>query len=146
MSEQDIITQAISILEKRLQKPAHAIESPADTAHYLRLHLSEKEYESFSVMFLDSQHRLLSLKELFKGTINSAPVYPREVVKAVLSFNAAAVILAHNHPSGLATPSNADHRITNRIKSALELIDVKTLDHVVVGHDSAYSFAEHNLI
>jgi DNA repair protein RadC len=96
-------------------------------------------------MFLDNQHHLISFEELFFGTIDSASVYPREVVKAALKTNAAAVIFAHNHPSGDATPSQADKRITQRLKDALALVDIRVLDHIVIG-DSAVSFAERGLL
>jgi DNA repair protein RadC len=99
----------------------------------------------FAVMFLDNQHRLIAFEELFFGTIDSASVYPREVLKAALKVNAAALIFAHNHPSGDATPSQADKQITQRLKEALALVDIRVLDHIVVG-DSAISFAERGLL
>lgn len=95
----------------------------------------------FSILLLDSQHRLIEYRELFFGTIDAAPIYPREVVKLVLEFNAAAVILAHNHPSGVAEPSQADRRITERLTEALKMIDVRVLDHIIIG-ESCVSFAE----
>ncbi|MEZ8076857.1 DNA repair protein RadC, partial [Vibrio sp. FF112] len=107
--------------------------------------LKAYEREVFAVMFLDNQHHLISFEELFFGTIDSASVYPREVVKAALKTNAAAVIFAHNHPSGDATPSQADKRITQRLKDALALVDIRVLDHIVIG-DSAVSFAERGLL
>lgn len=95
--------------------------------------------------FLDSQNRILEYKELFRGTINAASVYPREVVKEVLALNAASVILAHNHPSGVSTPSQADKLITTKLQQALNLIDVSIVDHIIIG-ETSYSFAEHGLI
>ncbi|MFK4751082.1 RadC family protein [Oceanobacter antarcticus] len=144
--EQNVINQAIEILEARLQKPEQALCSPQDTFNYLKLKLSELEHEVFSILFLDNQNRLLKSKELFRGTIDGAAVYPREVVKAALAFNAAAVIFAHNHPSGVSEPSTADRHITERLKSALELVDIRTLDHVIVGQGAPYSFAERGLL
>lgn len=144
--DQDIIEEALTILDARLRNPNPAFTNPNDSRDYLKLTLAELEYESFSVMFLDNQHRLLRLTELFRGTIDGAAVYPREVVKAALHFNAAAVILAHNHPSGVADPSRADRQITERLKQALSLVDIRTLDHIIVGHGEPYSFAEHGLL
>lgn len=108
---------------------------------YLALKLGAHEREVFAVMFLDSQHRLISFEEMFFGTIDAASVYPREVLKMALSHNAAAVIFAHNHPSGVPEPSQADKRITERLVEALKLVDIRVLDHIVVG-ESCVSFAE----
>tara|TARA_R110001592_G_scaffold213760_2_gene466569 strand:- start:99 stop:419 length:321 start_codon:yes stop_codon:yes gene_type:complete len=105
------------------------------------------EHESFGVFFLDNQHRVIEFeKNMFRGTIDSATVHPREVVKASLSFNAAAVIFAHNHPSGVCDPSQSYRRITERLKSALTLVDIQVLDHLVVGEGEIFSFAEHGMI
>lgn len=146
MSDQKIIDQAISILESRLHNPEYVIQSPKDTSHYLKLHFEGLEHESFRVMFLNNQHGLIKTEELFRGTLDGATVYPREVVKAALQFNAAAVIFSHNHPSGVSEPSLADKELTKRLKEALRLIDVRVLDHIVVGGANSYSFAEHGLI
>lgn len=113
---------------------------------YLSSQLRHSQREVFAVLFLDTQHRLIRYQELFMGTIDAAAVYPREVVKAALQFNAAAVILAHNHPSGVAEPSQADISITERIKRALDLVDVRLLDHFVVGDGSPVSLAERGLL
>ncbi len=115
-------------------------------ASYLKAHLSDKKREVFSMLLLDSQHQLIAYREMFRGTINSAVVYPRELVKQAMEDNAAAVILAHNHPSGLAEPSQADIQITRRIKEAFELIDVTVLDHFVIGRTSSVSFAQRGLL
>jgi len=112
----------------------------------VRLHLAKREREVFAVMFLDNRHRLLAYEELFFGTIDGASVHPREVVKAALAHNAAAVILSHNHPSGVAEPSQADQRITQRLKDALGLVDVRVLDHLIVGEGEPVSFAERGLL
>ncbi|WP_372430270.1 DNA repair protein RadC [Vibrio alginolyticus] len=119
--------------------------NPEATKTYLSCKLKHHEREVFAVMFLDNQHRLIAFEELFFGTIDSASVYPREVLKAALKVNAAALIFAHNHPSGDATPSQADKQITQRLKEALALVDIRVLDHIVVG-DSAISFAERGLL
>ncbi|MDX1490978.1 MAG: DNA repair protein RadC [Pseudohongiellaceae bacterium] len=116
------------------------------TRQYLRARLKHYEHEVFACLYLDNQHRVVSLEELFCGTIDGAAVYPREVVKRCLHNNAAAVIFAHNHPSGVSEPSQADISITQRLKSALNTIDVRVLDHVVVGANDVVSFAERGLI
>jgi DNA repair protein RadC len=115
------------------------------TKDYLTYKLAAHEREVFAVLLLDSQHRLIEFQELFFGSIDTASVYPREVVKAVLKANAAAVIFAHNHPSGIADPSQADISITKRLTDALGLIDVRVLDHIVVG-ETCVSFAERGLL
>ncbi|TXR54826.1 RadC family protein [Reinekea thalattae] len=123
-----------------------ALTSPTDTRNFLLAQMQALPREQFSCIWLDSQHRVLRFETLFYGTIDSAAVYPREVVKAALACNAAAVILAHNHPSGVAEPSSADQLITERIRSALDLVDVRLLDHMVVGQGVVISFAERGLI
>ena len=121
------------------------LDSPEATRRFLSAELRDAGQEVFAVLFLDNRHRVLAFERLFFGSINQASVHPREVVKAVLRHNAAAVILAHNHPSGVAEPSGADEAITQRLKTALELIDVRLLDHFVIG-DRAVSMAERGLI
>jgi DNA repair protein RadC len=123
-----------------------ALTSPADTEAYLRAHLRDLQHEVFCCLFLDNRHRVLRFTELFRGTIDGTSVYPREVVKEALAENAAAVILAHNHPSGVAEPSQADERITRRLKAALELVDIRLLDHLIVGDGAATSLASRGLI
>jgi DNA repair protein RadC len=122
------------------------IRSPADTEQFLMGKLAGLEHESFSIIYLDNRHRILDYKELFRGTIDGTSVYPREVVKEALKHNAAAIILAHNHPSGVAEPSQADERITKRLKAALELVDVRVLDHIIVGHAKTTSMASRGLL
>ncbi|EIF2701200.1 DNA repair protein RadC [Vibrio zhugei] len=119
--------------------------NPTNVKEYLKLKLGAHEREVFAVMFLDNQHQLISFEELFFGTIDAASIYPREVLKTALNHNAAAVIFAHNHPSGIAEPSQADKRITQRLIDALKLVDIRVLDHIVVGEDCV-SFAEKGLI
>lgn len=123
-----------------------ALGAPAAVRDYLRLSLGSRPHEVFVALFLDAQHRVLRIEELFRGTLTQTSVYPREVVKAALSANAAAVILAHNHPSGVAQPSRADELLTRQLRDALALVDVKLLDHFVVVADHALSFAEQGLI
>jgi DNA repair protein RadC len=123
-----------------------ALTSPEAVRDYLRLTLASLPHEAFVVLFLDSQHRLLAADELFRGTLAQTSVYPREVVKAALARNAAAVIFAHNHPSGVAEPSRADELLTQALKQALALVDIRTLDHFVVAGHRVVSFAERGLL
>ncbi|MFT5691075.1 MAG: DNA repair protein RadC [Oceanicoccus sp.] len=116
------------------------------TRQYLTAKLRDQQQEQFACLFLDSQHRVINFEILFYGTIDSASVYPREVVKRCLQLNAAAVILAHNHPSGVAEPSQADERITARLIAALALVDIRVLDHFIVGDGQLVSFAERGLL
>ena len=120
--------------------------NPSDTKRYLCLSLASLEWEVFACMFLDNKHRLISLEKVFYGTIDSATVHPREVVKLALEKNAAAVIFAHNHPSGVAEPSGADEMLTKRLKEALALVDIRVLDHIVVAGTEAVSLAERGLV
>ncbi|SMF23867.1 DNA replication and repair protein RadC [Alteromonadaceae bacterium Bs31] len=128
-------------MAENLQREAQ-FSSSKSVKDYLRAHLRDRKAEVFAVLFLDSQHRLIAFEEMFQGTIDGAAVYPREVVKRALSHNAAALIFAHNHPSGLAEPSNADRSITQRLKDALLLVEIRTLDHLVVGDSEVVSFAD----
>ena len=140
-----VIELARRSLQQRLaDRPA--FESPGAVRDYLRLQLAAREHEVFAVIFLDAQHRLLQFDEMFRGTLTQTSVYPREVVRRALALNAAAVILAHNHPSGVAEPSRADEFLTQSLKSALQLIDVRVLDHMVVARGGVVSFAERGLL
>lgn len=123
-----------------------ALLSPAAVRDYLRLTLSGREHEVFFVVFLDAQNRVIAGVELFRGTLTQTSVHPREVVKAALAHNAAGVILAHNHPSGVAEPSQADQTLTETLKRALALVDVRVLDHFIVGRGAACSFAERGML
>ncbi|MCO6413676.1 MAG: DNA repair protein RadC [Thiogranum sp.] len=118
------------------------LKNPSDTETYLTSRLRDYPYEVFACLFLDTRHRVITYEELFQGTIDSATVHPREVVRRALQHNAAAVILAHNHPSGLAEPSEADRRITGRLKDALGLVDIRVLDHFVIGDRGSVSFSQ----
>jgi DNA repair protein RadC len=122
------------------------IRSPADTEAYLQARLQHLGHELFCCLYLDNRHRVLAFVELFRGTVDGTSVYPREVVKEALAVNATAVILAHNHPSGVAEPSQADERITRRLRSALELVDIRLLDHLIIGDGRATSMASRGLI
>ena len=122
------------------------LTSPRACSEYLQLHFRGRQSEVFTVVFLDSQHRVRSVDDMFFGTIDGTTVHPREVVKRAIERNAAAVILAHNHPSGVAEPSQGDIRITERLRSALALIDVRVLDHLVIGDHVSVSFAERGLL
>jgi DNA repair protein RadC len=144
--EQKILREASAILERTLRRPGAALTSPELVADYLKFNIATRPYEVFVVLFLDNQHCLIESKELFRGTIDGASVYPREVVKEALQLNASAVILAHNHPSGIAEPSQADHNITRKLKEALALVEIRTLDHIVIGGTAHMSFAQHGLI
>ena len=123
-----------------------AIRSPSDTETFLQAKMRHLGHELFCCLYLDNRHRVLRFDEMFRGTIDGTSVYPREVVKEALRINAAAVILAHNHPSGVAEPSQADERITRRLKSALELVDIRLLDHLIIGDGKATSLAARGLL
>jgi len=144
------ILKALPELAKRYFEASlprgQAIRSPADTESYLIAKLRDLPHELFCCLYLDNRHRIILFDELFRGTIDGTSVYPREVVKQALSVNAAAVIVAHNHPSGVAEPSQADERITRRLKSALELVDIRLLDHLVIGDGKASSLAKRGML
>ena len=133
-----------SLAQELMQRPL--FDSTTRVKEYLRLQIGGREHEVFVVLFLDAQNRLIRLEELFRGTLTQTSVYPREVLKRALELNAAAVVLAHNHPSGAAEPSRADEFLTQTLKSALGLIDVRVLDHLVVTRSEAVSFAERGLL
>ena len=142
-SKDDVIEAALSFCVK---ERGDAIVSPLDARKWLQLKLNKLEHEEFWGLFLDRHNRIIELRKLFIGTVDGASVYPREVVKEALAVNAAAVILAHNHPSGVAEPSQADERITRRLKAALELVDIRLLDHLVIGAGGATSMASRGLL
>jgi DNA repair protein RadC len=144
-SGQDILERANALISQRYRPGAPVMSSPARTREFLRLRLGGLDYEIFSLLFLDSRHRLIEYVELFRGTISGASVHPREVVKEALARNAAAIVCCHCHPSGISTPSQADEHITQRLKEALQLVDIRLLDHLIVG-DTITSFAEMGLL
>ena len=144
-TDEEILDAARSILARRVRR-GRPLSNPHHTRDYLRLALAHLDYELFAVLFLDNRHRVIEFAPLFRGTVDGASVHPREVVKEALARNAAAVILAHNHPSGVAEPSAADELITSRVKDALALVDIRVLDHFVVTGDAIVSFAERGLL
>jgi len=132
-------------LDETLRRGA-PLTSPDLTRRFLASRLRDRPYEVFACLFLDNRHRVIEFCELFRGTVNGASVHPREVVRAALAHNAAAAILCHNHPSGVAEPSRADEQITRRLADALALIDIRVLDHIVIGDGTSVSFAERGLL
>ncbi|MCO5098544.1 MAG: DNA repair protein RadC [Rhodocyclaceae bacterium] len=145
-NEDWIIQQAIVLLERRVFKAGPRLERPAAVRDYLRLKLVAEPNEIFVVVFMNSMHDVLAVEPMFHGTINATSVYPRVVLQRALQLNAAAVIFAHQHPSGTTEPSNADRLLTEQLKTALALIDVRVLDHFVIGQGAPYSFAESGLL
>lgn len=144
-SSDEIIKQAERIIEQRFNQQQKLL-SPNDTRQYFIFKLALLEHEVFSVVLLDNQHRLLGYEQLFQGSLREVSIYPREVVKLSLRYNAAALILVHNHPSGDTEPSTADCQITQRLKAALDLIDVRILDHFIVAGNQTTSLAERGLL
>jgi len=138
---QAVLALAQRHLGETLQRDT-GLHSPEDTKRYLHSRLRDLPHEVFACLFLDSQHRVIRYEELFRGTLNGASVHPREVVKKTLQHNAAALIFAHNHPSGIAEPSHADRHLTRRLVEALELVEVRVLDHIVVGDSECVAFSE----
>ncbi|OXS14485.1 DNA repair protein RadC [Zobellella denitrificans] len=145
VTEADILHMANKLARRRLAK-GRVLDAPSKTFEALRTLLQECEHEIFAVVLLDNQHRILRFEQLFRGTIDAASVYPREVVKLALACNAAAAIFVHNHPSGDPEPSRADVAITQRLRDALSLVDIRTLDHVIVGLEGCVSLAERGQI
>jgi len=141
VTEDEIIRFACQIVGRRFKRGT-SLSSSSVSKRYFSLKLAGCEYEVFAAVFLDNQHQVLGFEELFKGTIDGCAVYPREVVKRALFHNAAAVIFVHNHPSGIPEPSSADKAITNRLKQALATVDIRVLDHFVVGGNQVESFQE----
>lgn len=144
-TEDEILEAAAHILQKRMIRSRQPVKDPTTTKQMLTTWIGTSEHEKFCGVFLDNQHRVIAFEVLSNGTIDGASVYPREVIKAALKHNAAAVIFAHNHPSGVAEPSAADRALTERLRGALAQVDIRTLDHFVVG-TSVVSFAERGWI
>jgi DNA repair protein RadC len=144
-SFQEVLDAARSALAKRVRRGT-GFTSPRITADYLRVRLSTLDHEVFCVIYLTKRHQFIACEDLFRGTIDGASVYPREVLKEALKHNAAAVILAHNHPSGVAEPSQADLDITRQLKKALDLVDIRVLDHLIIAGGDTVSFAERGLV
>lgn len=145
-AEQKVVRRAMAILEKHMRQPGVALTSPGAVRSFLRLRLAGELREVFVVLFLDAQHRVIEVVDMFHGTLTQTSVYPREVVRACIRWNAAAVIFAHNHPSGLAQPSQADEFLTRNLKEALLYVDVTVLDHFIVTDQQVMSFAERGLL
>ncbi|EAW4436634.1 DNA repair protein RadC [Salmonella enterica] len=143
LAAQQTIREALTLLEHQLREPGAAFTSTQAARDWLRLRMAGLEREEFMVLYLDNQHRLIAHETLFTGTINHTQVHPREVLKRALHFNAAAVILAHNHPSGDPAPSPEDQAITERLVQALALVGIRVPDHLIVGRNQVLSFAEH---
>ena len=143
-AESEVLNHAAELLAPRVL--GQILSSPRDAQDFLRAKLARLEHEVFAVLYLDNRHRVLAFEELFRGTINGTAVYPREVVKRALHHNAAALILVHNHPSGVAEPSRSDEVLTQRLREVLSLVDVRVLDHLVVGSEGVVSFADRGLV
>lgn len=141
VTESELLDIAKLLARRRLAR-GRKITLPTLAFEYLQVLLQDYEHEVFSALFLDSQHRVICFEELFRGTIDSASIYPREIVKQALACNAAAVILVHNHPSGDPEPSDGDRRITLRLKEVMSLMEIRVIDHIVVGAEGFFSFAE----
>lgn len=141
-----IVKMALQVLESQLKYQSESITAPSKVIDYLRLQLEDKDREHFLVLFLNNQNQLITSEVMFMGTINATEIHPREIARSALRHNAAAVILAHNHPSGNPEPSQADRYITQKIEEVLSLIDIRTLDHFIIGHAQMVSFAERGWI
>ena len=141
VTEADILLMARQLANLRLRR-GRALTSPQDVFSHLQALLADYEHEVFALLLLDSRHRVIVFHEIFRGTLDGANVYPREIVKAALEHNAASMVLVHNHPSGDPEPSQADRNLTHKVKEALNLVGVRTLDHIVVGREGCVSLAE----
>ncbi len=141
VEKQSVVTLAMKVLTIK-HRAGRSLSKPEETRNYLRLRLADYRNEVFGSLFLDNRHRIIVLRELFQGTLDGASVHPRVVVQQAMEVNAAALVFFHNHPSGVAEPSQADRRITDRLKDALALVDVRVLDHFVVTAGESVSFAE----
>jgi DNA repair protein RadC len=147
MDADKLIATALQCLENRMTYTSgETLNGSKSVCDYLRLQLADERNEVFAALFLNNRHKLIAFEKMFYGTINETVVYPRSVVQKALEHNAAAMIIAHNHPSGEEVPSGADEKITRELKQVLSIVSVKLLDHIVVTHQKTYSFAEHGLI
>lgn len=146
IQEDPLIRQAIGVLEKRIFKRGAKLATPAGVREYLHLKLAGEALEVFAVVFLDARHRVIAYEPMFRGTIDGATVYPRAILQRAMEHNCAGVIFAHNHPSGVTEPSEADRAITRRLQSVLAIVDVRVLDHFVIGEGKPFSFAEAGLL
>jgi len=146
MNDEQIIEKALHILREKAPNEYFAVGSPDDSKKYAQLKIGSSDREIFLVMFLNAAHKVIAYEEMFKGTLDKAAIYPREIAKAALKHNAAAVILAHNHPSGSVEPSDSDQTMTKIVTKALALLDIIVLDHLIVSYTDTLSFAERGLI
>ncbi len=144
VNAEDILSMAKKLIQRKYQR-GRVITSPGAAAEFLPIKLAEQEHESFWVMFLSNQHRILAFEEMFRGTVDQSAVYPREVLKRALQLNAVALIFAHNHPSGCTEPSQADISMTDKLKQALQLVDITVLDHFIVAGEVTVSMSEQGL-
>jgi DNA repair protein RadC len=144
--DDNIIREALQILERRAATPGELMSSPRTARDFFRLRLGQLPYEQFEVMYLDATSRMIAAEAMFRGTLTQTSVYPREVVKGALEHNAAAVVFAHNHPSGSTAPSRADDALTQTLKAALALVDVRVLDHLIITAHDTLSMAEKGLL
>lgn len=144
-SADELLSAARSVLRRKFRR-GKLIKTPGDAGDYLIGELAHLDYECFAILWLDNRHRILVFEPLFRGTLDGTSVYPREVVRSAMRLNAAACLLTHNHPSGVGEPSSADERITRRLKTALELVDVRVIDHVIVAGDRCVSMAQRGLL
>lgn len=145
-TDDGVIAAAMAILERRFERTRMQVSGPQSANQYLCLRHGDLQHEVFTVLFLDGQHRLIAADDMFRGTLTQTSVYPREIVKAALAHNAAAVIFSHNHPSGEPQPSRADELLTTALKAALDLVDIKVLDHIIAAGSRSWSFAEKGMI
>lgn len=144
--ENKLIQRALAVLEQRLFQRGPCLANPSDVRNYLRMQLAPQDREVFAVLYLDNRHRILAFEPLFQGTVDGAPVYPRVVLKRAIEHNCAALILAHNHPSGVAQPSHADRALTRQLTDLLAEVEVRVLDHFIIGQGKPFSFAEAGLL
>lgn len=144
--EDGTIYAAMAILESRVRQPEAYISGPNDVKNLLRLKLADRDAEAFVVVFLDTRHGVIAIEEMFQGGLDSAAVYVGRIARRALLLNAAAIIVAHNHPSGIPTPSSADKTLTERIRQAMMLLEMRLLDHIIIAGREDYSFADHGLI
>jgi DNA repair protein RadC len=144
-TDDQVLSYAAQLMERKMRRGLPVLERPDTVRRFLRLNLARLDYEVFGCFYLDTRYRLLAKEELFRGTVDNSAVHPREVVKAALNHGASSLLVYHNHPSGIAEPSMSDELITNRLRDALALIDVKLVDHLIVG-ESIFSFAESGLL
>jgi len=140
-----IVSEALTVTAAEIES-TDLMTNPVAVKNFLAVRMANLEYEVFAVMFLTNRHQVIKFDVMFRGTIDGASVYPREVAKAALQYNAAAVVIAHNHPSGITQPSQADELITRKLRDALSMFDIRVLDHVIVGGKNSFSFAEHGLL